>query len=277
MLNKNANIDTLTRIRSLADFDVLDAAERVAKNTSSEVTDELALGLSSIKSNLLRNAYVDSGDFLFGDSLERRVSLLERSGFERILRLPVKPGQKAGYETREVILHVFVNDEYGLVFTIHESWLKWQHDADYNRYLTHGRCAFAWKSYPGQSYRPSVSGGLESESEGANWRKNPMYSDSLPQDLYLRGYITADSGLFNQLNLMLKHGTFFKKWPAFDEGKYPLSLFFKDNPEYGDDFSKKPYHERARRDSIEGVRRYKLCGERLSNIMNITFSETDAL
>lgn len=277
MLNKNADIDTLNKIRSLEDFDVLDVAEKIAGNSSLASSDELALGLSSIKSRLLRNSYVDSGDFLFGDSLERRVALLERSGFERILRLPVKPGQKAGYETREVILHVFVNDEYGLVFTIHESWIKWQRDADYNCYITHGRCSFAWKPSPGNEYSPSITGGFESESSRKCWRKDPAYLDSPPKDLYLRGYLTSDSGLFNQLNLMIHHGTFFKKWPAFDEGENPLSLFFKENPEYGDDFSKVPYHERARRDSIEGVRRYKLCGERLSNIMNITFSETDAL
>jgi len=205
-------------IHRIVQIDPVDLAEKTTGQPSTNIdVVMLALSIQAQKSDLLRKALVDNGDFLFSDKIERRFSLLSGRGWKPSGVLEVKKHllriaeEKAGSFYRESIeckLHVWSHSD-GLIFVQDTHTIR-QQDGSPHTYMGHGKIYFVWKpssiqvrpmiSYSGGPFSPTVA--------RQDWRLET------PTDIVIVGSANTCDGLFWMVEELKKKGTLLNQWPS---------------------------------------------------------------
>lgn len=204
-------------IQQLTAIDPVAIVEDLA-GTSSHVLDDkamlLMLALQAQKSQMLRQALVDNGDFLFSDTWPRRQSLLLGRGWtpagsitveKHPLRIEEEKLQSFKHDTIQASLHVWSHPD-GLIF-VQDTHTVRQENGEPYMYMGHGHVYFVWKANPGANCNVNYSGGFFSPTE-----KDWDYGN-LPADVVLIGNVATCDGLFWVVDELKKTGTLQTSWP----------------------------------------------------------------
>ncbi len=194
-------------------------------------TQALGLGLELNKNAAIHKLMIDSGDFSFGDTYDRRRSILEREGFECVHAVQFNPGRWEDKLQPDRLFSIWVNAEHGLVLT-QPTYTFFNEDGSIGETCDHAKCYFCWEPYDFKNIGVIGlgSGGWESP-KFPKWRSMdpPEGSKEMfftPDDLYFRGYHTGDRAIIHRLQHMLIRGRFMSSWPEWSDGKTPLMGVF---------------------------------------------------
>ena len=260
-INKPIDLEKHAAIEQVLNFDSVAVAEQLTQMeiSAGESVELLGVGLQLNKTALLRKLMTETGDFMFSDVWKRRQSILEAHGFE-----PIYTYRFTGLDESNHEYMVWIEREHGLVFTQEIAERRVSDDSLERewRNADHGKCHFCWLP-ASEEARTGIrfSGGYESV-KNPNWRRDEGWVT--PDDLYLRGYVNADGGLIHQLQSLLIKGTFYPQWPAWDDGKFPISSVFVTSEDYA-----RYSHMDTQIFARISQARYDEMGEDLHSIMNI--------